>query len=134
MSSVFADSFYFIALFNRNDAAHSAAVKFATTARCEYVTTDWVLTEVADACAHPSKRPHFLQLMEVLRQSPDTTVVRSHPELFNRGVEMFSERPDKHWSLTDCLSFVVMQEHGLTDALTGDRHFEQAGFKALLKS
>ena len=46
---------------------------------------------------------------------------------------MHKERSDKSWSLTDCISFVVMGEHGITDALTGDRHFEQAGFRALLR-
>lgn len=133
MSSVFADSFYFLALFNKNDAAHNAAVEFANSTQRDFVTTEWILIEVADACAHPTKRPHFLQLMDLLRRSPDATLVPASPDLFIRGVEMFSERPDKHWSLTDCTSFVVMQEHGLTDALTGDHHFEQAGFKALLK-
>ena len=53
--------------------------------------------------------------------------------LFQEGVQLYNARPDKDWSLTDCISFVVMQEHGLTDALTGDHHFEQAGFTALLK-
>jgi predicted nucleic acid-binding protein len=44
----------------------------------------------------------------------------------------YESRPDKAWSLTDCISFVVMNQHGLTEALTGDHHFEQAGFTALL--
>jgi predicted nucleic acid-binding protein len=60
--------------------------------------------------------------------------VPASPELFQRGVELFRARPDKEWSLTDCISFVVMTEKGLSEALTGDRHFEQAGFHALLKS
>jgi hypothetical protein len=54
-------------------------------------------------------------------------------ELFDRGVALYESRPDKEWSLTDCISFVVMADHGITEALTGDRHFEQAGFVALLK-
>jgi predicted nucleic acid-binding protein len=52
--------------------------------------------------------------------------------LFDAGLELYSRRPDKEWSLTDCISFVVMEEHGLTEALTTDHHFEQAGFTALL--
>jgi hypothetical protein len=52
---------------------------------------------------------------------------------FDAGVALFAQRPDKHWSLTDCISFIVMRREGLTDALTGDHHFEQAGFNALLK-
>ena len=50
-----------------------------------------------------------------------------------RGVALYAERPDKDWSLTDCISFVVMRTMDITEALTGDRHFEQAGFTALLK-
>jgi predicted nucleic acid-binding protein len=53
--------------------------------------------------------------------------------LFDRGVELYDARPDKHWSLTDCISFVAMQDHGISEALTGDRHFEQAGFVALMR-
>jgi hypothetical protein len=58
----------------------------------------------------------------------------SSNELFAAGVELYATRPDKEWSLTDCISFVVMEREGLTDALTGDRHFEQAGFKVLLSN
>jgi hypothetical protein len=52
--------------------------------------------------------------------------------LFERGLSLYLRRMDKDWSLTDCVSFVVMEEMALTDALTGDRHFEQAGFHVLL--
>jgi predicted nucleic acid-binding protein len=50
-----------------------------------------------------------------------------------RGIQLYDSRPDKQWSLTDCISFVVMQDRGIVEALTGDHHFEQAGFTALLK-
>jgi len=53
-------------------------------------------------------------------------------KLFHRGVELFRRRPDKGWPLTDCISFVVMQDHGIDEALTADVHFQQAGFTALL--
>ena len=64
---------------------------------------------------------------------PQVTIVSPSASLFDRGVELFAKRPDKCWSLTDCISFVVMEEQGIMHALTGDRHFEQAGFVALLK-
>jgi len=60
-------------------------------------------------------------------------IVRSGPQLFQRGLKLYDERPDKEWSLTDCISFVVMKDEGISDALTGDQHFEQAGFIPLLK-
>lgn len=60
-------------------------------------------------------------------------IVSATSDLFRRGTDFFSARPDKEWSLTDCISFVVMNERGITDDLTSDHHFEQAGFQILLK-
>jgi uncharacterized protein len=71
--------------------------------------------------------------LELLRAQPDVEIVPSTSDLFRRGTELFAARPDKEWSLTDCISFVVMNERGINDALTNDHHFEQAGFRILLK-
>ncbi|MBI4581577.1 MAG: type II toxin-antitoxin system VapC family toxin [Planctomycetes bacterium] len=60
-------------------------------------------------------------------------IVPFSEELFRAGIELYRDRPDKSWSLTDCLSFVVMQRQVLVEALTRDHHFEQAGFTVLLK-
>ena len=68
-----------------------------------------------------------------LRSESDAKIIAPEPGLFDQGCQLYFSRPDKEWSLTDCISFVVMQREGLTDALTGDRHFEQAGFHALLR-
>lgn len=132
MNAVFADTFYFLALLNERDAAHANALGFVATSR-PLVTTAWVLTEVGDALAAPENRSAFLQLLETLQTSPDARILKPTPELFDRGVELFRQRMDKEWSLTDCISFAAMQDECITDALTGDRHFEQAGFRALLK-
>jgi predicted nucleic acid-binding protein len=59
-------------------------------------------------------------------------IVGADNDYFDRGLERFARRPDKEWSFTDCISFVVMEDKGLTDALTADHHFEQAGFTILL--
>ncbi len=63
----------------------------------------------------------------------NTTLIEPDPALWRRGLALYRTRPDKACSLTDCISFIVMTDHGLTDALTGDHHFEQAGFRALLR-
>lgn len=133
MTPVFADAFYFFALLNDKDVAHQAAKNFSAQSNAPYVTTVWVLTEVADGCAAPDRRDAFLKLLDLLKESPDAKIAPCSEELFERGIELFRQRPDKDWPLTDCISFLVMEEQGLTDALTGDRHFEQAGFRALLK-
>ena len=65
-------------------------------------------------------------------EEADVEIVPASRELFNRGCALFAQRPDKAWSLTDCLSFVTMQEHGLKNALTADQHFEQAGYRRLM--
>jgi predicted nucleic acid-binding protein len=67
-----------------------------------------------------------------LKNDPNVTFVPATDDLFRKGFDLFSSRSDKSWTLTDCISFIVMEEAGLTEALTGDRHFVQAGFEALL--
>lgn len=98
----------------------------------EIVTSQWVLTEVADAFAASHSRRQLRDGFAALREDPSTQIVEVSPEHFARGLQLYDARPDKAWSLTDCISFVIMEDEGLTEALTGDRHFEQAGFRALL--
>jgi predicted nucleic acid-binding protein len=133
MTPVFADSFFFFALLNSNDAAHEAAENFISQAARPFVTTAWVLTEVADGCATVDKRGVFLQLFDALRESSDARIIGPSEDLFSRGLELYRQRPDKEWSLTDCLSSVAMGDERISEALTGDHHFEQAGFRALLR-
>jgi len=96
------------------------------------VTTEFILLELGNACACAEDHADFLALLAGVRASPRQRVIPLDFALVQRGVDLFANRPDKNWSLTDCISFVVMQDEGLTEALTGDRHFEQAGFEALL--
>ena len=133
MTPHFADSFYYLAVLSEDDDAHDRAVALTREARAPMVTTDWVLTEVGDAMAGATHRQRFLALLAALQGDPTVQVIPASRELFERGVDLFSRRADKEWSLTDCISFVVMQECGLHDALTGDHHFEQAGFQVFLK-
>jgi len=66
-----------------------------------------------------------------LRADPLTEILAADHNLFERGADLYARRQDKSWILTDCISFVVLTERGLTEALTGEHHFEQAGFRAL---
>lgn len=97
------------------------------------LTTAWVLTEVADGLASPATRGTFAQVLRELKADPRVVIIQPNAALFDAGIELYEQRSDKDWSLTDCISFVAMREAGISDALTGDRHFEQAGFRALLK-
>jgi predicted nucleic acid-binding protein len=132
MRVVFADSFYLLAAINEHDEAHPRARKFAESEPHRLITTEWVLTEVGDAFAKPHWRPAFLRMLGDLRDDANVEIVEASHELFKRAVNLFAKRADKEWSLTDCTSFVVMEEHGLQEALTADKHFQQAGFVALL--
>jgi len=129
---VFADTFYFLAIVNRHDAAHARARSVAGELTDPILTTEWVLTELADAMSARRVRHLFLRLLEKLQADPNCTIIPATPSLFAEGVKLYARRSDKEWTLTDCISFVVMQQHGISRALTGDRHFEQAGFQALL--
>src|SRR5437868_14929307 len=95
------------------------------------VTTAWVLTEVADALAKPHNRAGFTDLLAMLSANPNAMIVPPTQALFEQGIAYYARRTDKEWSLTDCISFLVMAERQMTEALTGDRHFEQAGYRAL---
>lgn len=79
------------------------------------------------------KRAGFLNTLNALQSHPTAVILGPNERLYDAGIDLYRARPDKDWSLTDCISFVVMQVRGITDALTGDLHFEQAGFRALLK-
>jgi hypothetical protein len=133
MNACFADTFFYVALLSRRDRRHARALRAATELDAPIVTTAWVMAEVANAASAPTARARFLALWDALVENPSVQVVPADPGLFDRGLALYRSRLDKHWSLTDCISFVVMQERGIQEALTGDHHFEQAGFRALLR-
>ena len=132
MRRVFADTFYYLAILNESDRAHERAVALSVSLGASSVTTAWVLTELGDGMASVGQRAAFLRLVDNLKANPLCHIVPASESLFDQGLALYAERPDKDWSLTDCMSFVVMREQRLTEALTGDRHFEQAGFRTLL--
>jgi predicted nucleic acid-binding protein len=132
MTTVFADTSYYVALLNSRDGHHAAAYDFTERFGGEFLTTAWVLVEVANFLARAPNRSLFLSLHADLRSDSRVTIIPPSQELLDRGIELYSERLDKDWSLTDCISFLVMQDRELQDALTSDHHFQQAGFSVLL--
>jgi hypothetical protein len=128
----FADSFFLIAALSKRDRFHRSCLTILRELRTEIIATDWILLEVADAMASRSSRGQCLALLDFLRTHPHVTIIQASHEHFQKGLDLYASRPDKDWPLTDCISFVIMQEQGISEALTGDRHFMQAGFRALL--
>ncbi|MBN2578728.1 MAG: type II toxin-antitoxin system VapC family toxin [Pirellulales bacterium] len=133
MKPVFADTVYYIALTNPHDQFAAAATRFTSGFSGAFITSAWVLAEVANTLARGPDRTLFCDLYQDLANDRRVTIVPPALDLFEQGIEFYGKRHDKQWSLTDCISFIVMQEYRLTDALTADRHFEQAGFQTLLR-
>jgi predicted nucleic acid-binding protein len=133
MKAVFADTSFFLAALNPDDELHKSAIALSREIPAPRLTTDFVLLEVANAMRRGTQRTQFAEFYARLKVHPLARIVPVSQRLFERGYDLFCDRKDKEWSLTDCISFVVMSDAGLSESLTHDRHFEQAGFAALLR-
>ncbi len=133
MTMKFADTNFLVALLNPKDQWHSAAKEAARALDEPVLTTMWALVELGDALSVGSNRDLFLEFVDQLSEQPEWETVPASSDWFARGLELFRGRKDKEWSLTDCISFSVMKQRDITEALTHDHHFEQAGFRVLLK-
>lgn len=134
MDIYFADTFFYRALLDPVDAAHEATVEFTKRKRFRTVTTEFVITEVGDEFRSARAQAAFLIWLDGLRRDATVEIVAASPDLVEAGVDHFRRFGDKEWGLTDCISFTVMASRGLHAALTGDQHFQQAGFVALLRT
>lgn len=136
MKRVFADTGYWVALLNPRDELHQKALELSQKIGLLYIfTSEMVLAEVLNDF---SKRGEFfrgvaIELIESLYNHPNVTVVQQSSSQFKEGLLLYKQRPDKEWSITDGVSFKIMEEYGITEALAYDKHFEQAGFIPLLR-
>ncbi len=136
MGVVFADAGYWIALWNPRDALHRQAMAFADALEAsDIVTTQLVLVEALNSMAgqREFRRAFAAQMVQELEANPDVEIVPQTDAQFRAAVERYAARSDQRWSLTDCASFLVMEERNITAALAYDRDFVQAGFVALLR-
>jgi uncharacterized protein len=134
-SEVFLDTAYAIALSSLKDRYHARAAALADELEQRHVrllTTRAVLLEIGSALARQRFRRAAVALLDALEHDPTVEIVPLTEAIFAKAFQLYRDRPDKEWGLTDCVSFVVMQDRGLTEALTTDDHFRQAGFRALL--
>ncbi|MFN5953585.1 MAG: type II toxin-antitoxin system VapC family toxin [Dolichospermum sp.] len=132
-SKIFVDTLFIVALINKRDQYHQKALELSE----EYenyplITTDAVFLEVGNALSNNYKN-EAVELMESFLESDDVEVIRLNPDLFDEALSLYKKHQDKSWGLVDCISFVVMKRYEVTQALTFDRHFIQAGFQALMK-
>ncbi len=132
----FLDTAYAIALSSPTDAYHQRAVELADqleTLKGRLVTTRAVVIEIGNAQSKPRYRSAAVVLLDALDADPRVEIIAVTEDLYSRALTLCRARPDKKWGLTDCMSFVVMRERGITEALTSDEDFEQASFRALLR-
>ena len=135
MTRVFVDTAAWLALLNTRDALHpSAQAVFAQlrAAKTQFVTSEFVFLELANALSAPAFRRKTAAFVDGLRLSAAVEIAAPDTVLLAAGWDLYRARPDKEWSLTDCVSFVIMQQAAITIAFTADHHFEQAGFTKLL--
>lgn len=136
MTAVFADSWAWIVLFNRQDQYHKEALQVwqdLLREKRSIITSEFVWIETLNAMSLPGMRGAAIRGMDRVRGSEAVKTVGMDAAHLQRGLDLYRARTDKGWSLTDCISFVIMEEQGLSEAFTGDRHFEQCGFRILLK-
>lgn len=133
---VFIDTSYVYALINPNDQWHAAATDWQhkiDPKTDQLITSEFVLAEIADGLSSLAFRQAASRSIRLLQSDPAVEVHPASSNLFERALELFENRDDKSWGLTDCTSFVIMRDLGVTEALTTDGHFEQAGFDPLLR-
>jgi predicted nucleic acid-binding protein len=132
----FVDSVCWIAILNADDELHEQSdteYKKLMRSGFRFVTSTAVLNEAANALCKPMFRGSVVEFYKRLKKSQRVDIVFVDEKLWLSGWNLYENRPDKEWSLTDCISIVIMQDQGLRDALTNDKHFEQAGFNAILR-
>jgi predicted nucleic acid-binding protein len=131
---VFADTGYWEAVLNPNDNLHVKAQQVsASLGKVRLLTTEMVLDELLSALSKVPIRHIAVIGVQTIRSNPNVEVIPQTSLQFSAGFDLYRSMADKEWSLTDCASFNVMRERGLTEALAHDHHFEQAGFMALLR-
>jgi predicted nucleic acid-binding protein len=135
MSELFLDASFAIALSASSDQHHKRALELAGLIEAQkdrLVTTHGVLLEIGDALSRQRHRRAAIELLDAIHVDPTIEVVPLIQALYDRAFALYRGREDKEWGMTDCVSFVVMEERGIREALTADEHFRQAGFEALL--
>ena len=137
MKYIFADTGYWVALLNPGDNLHPKASFLSRSLQpCHIVTTEMVLVEVLNDF---SKRGDYLRdaaarFIQNLYQHTNTTIIEQTSIQFKEALDLYIQRRDKAWSQTDCVSFNIMQEYSLVEALAYDKHFVQAGFQPLMRN
>jgi len=130
---IFLDTGYFLALFNPRDKLHQRAVNWSVQTKEQLLVSEYVLWECVNAFSGLTERNAAHAIVQYVRAEGGSELISASEALFQAGLELHRQRPDKEWSLTDCISFHIMEDRKIQKAFAYDQHFEQAGFTALLR-
>ena len=136
-TSVLLDTAALLALANRRDNLHEQAKKVRdriAKERREILTTEWILTEFLNAMQRPPARTLAVHVVEQLRQSQRVQILLASTTEWQKGYALYRSRPDKAWSLVDCISIHLCQRQSIREVFTSDRNFTQAGYQILLRA
>lgn len=137
MKPVFADTFYWVSLTNPDDEAHARASAYdLSDDRPDIITTDEVLTEFLTFFSDKGSywRMRAVAVAQGIRSDETVQVIPQTHQSFRSGFDLYAARPDKGYSLTDCIAMQAMRREGITDVLTNDHHFAQEGFRVLFRA
>jgi len=133
LERIFVDTSFILAIVSEKDELHQKAKDLVEIyGMMPWLTTDLVLYEVANSLARNAK-PQAQKIINYFLEADGIEIVYASPALFRKGFALYCKYADKTWGLIDCVSFIVMRENNMTDALTNDKHFQQAGFNALMR-
>jgi predicted nucleic acid-binding protein len=135
-NEIFLDTNGWLAIPNATEQLHDQAFGLwldLMNRRRRVVLTDWIIAETGNGLAKTQTKSRFSRVVQEMLEAPSVELVVIERNLLFRSLSDYASYTDKNWGLVDCSSFLVMQDHGIADAFTSDRHFEQAGFNCLLK-
>lgn len=133
---IFVDSFAWIAVINKSDNYHEISLRILEellNKQAKLITTNYVVVETINALSKVEFRKTVINFIDKLGKSPSVQIVKITDEIYNNAWTLYQQRMDKGWGITDCTSFEVMQMFNIRKALTGDKHFEQAGYSLIVK-
>jgi len=132
---IFVDTAFFIALLNQSDNYHQKAIYLYQQLKIQkisLITSEYILLEFADGLSRLRYRHLAINFLKAIEKDKDFVIIRTSMKIMQQASQLYQERTDKEWGLTDCTSFVIMKNLDLYESLTTDQHFRQAGFRALM--
>jgi len=133
---IFVDSFAWIAIINKSDNYHQVSIDLFNellTQQTKLVITNYILIETINALSKPEHRRGIIEFINRIEKSPSVNIFKITDELYKSAWHLYQHRMDKDWGITDCTSFEVMKALSIEKAFTNDKHFEQAGYRILVK-